>query len=116
MRRYVVPGTLLLAVFSVSTLPATAQEEVRGVALRQQGLTVIEEKCLVCHNRQRIEDAVHERKNMERITRLMEKKGAVLSEKERQVMNHFWKAKMFKEKDEGKRSPQQQDVPPTFQK
>jgi hypothetical protein len=82
---------------TVSPFPALAQEDVRGVKLRGEGLKVIEEKCLVCHNRQRIDAAVKERRQMERIMKRMESKGVVLTEKERRVMGHFWGKKMFKE-------------------
>lgn len=71
----------------------------------REGLKVIEEKCLVCHNRKRIEDAARERKDMERIVRLMEKKGVALTEKEQSVLAHFWKRNPFKEKA---KEPQQQ--------
>lgn len=96
MKRPIVSICLVLAVLAGTATAVVAQQEVRGVHLRQQGLKVIDEKCLVCHNRQRIEDAVRQRKDMERITRLMEKKGAALTENERQVMNHFWRKKLFK--------------------
>jgi len=85
---------MLPALVFVST--AAAQEDVRRVKLRQEGLKVIEEKCLVCHNRQRIDTAIQERKDMERIIRLMEKKGVAVSERERQVIGHFWQQKVFK--------------------
>lgn len=77
---------------------AAAQEDARGIALRQQGLKVIEEKCLVCHNRQRIEAAVRERRDMDKITQAMERKGVKLTEKDRSVIGHFWKQSPFKEK------------------
>lgn len=78
--------------------PGLGQEDVRGITLRQQGLSVIEEKCLVCHNRQRIDAAVRQRKDMEQIMRRMEKKGAVVTEKDRQVIGHFWRQQPFKTK------------------
>ena len=77
---------------------AAAQEDVRGIALRQQGLKVIEEKCLACHNRQRIDAAIRERREMEKIVKEMERKGAKLTEKDRSVIGHFWKQSPFKEK------------------
>lgn len=107
MKRPIVPTCLVFAVLTGAISTAAAQQEVRGVQLRQQGLKVIDEKCLVCHNRQRIEDAVRQRKDMEKITLLMEKKGAVLTEKERQVMNHFWRKKLFKTREEKGLSGQQ---------
>jgi hypothetical protein len=95
---------MLPALAFVST--AAAQEDVRRVKLRQEGLKVIEEKCLVCHNRQRIDTAIKERKDIERIMRLMEKKGVVVTEKERQVIGHFWQQKVFKPQgDEAKPKP-----------
>jgi hypothetical protein len=89
--------SILLATAAAS--PALAQEDVRGVKLRDEGPRVIEEKCLACHNRQRIEAAVKERREMDQILRRMGKKGVVLSEKERRVMGHFWGQKMFKSKE-----------------
>jgi hypothetical protein len=88
-----------LVAVMVSASIAASQEDVRGVKLRGEGLKVIEEKCLVCHNRQRIDAAVKERLEMEKILRRMEKKGTVLTEKEHQVMGHFWGQKMYKTKD-----------------
>ncbi|KAF0221333.1 MAG: hypothetical protein FD174_471 [Geobacteraceae bacterium] len=80
---------LSLLVLSAASLQAASQEEVMGVKTRQQGLKVIEEKCLFCHNKQRIDKAVKEQRDMEKIMGRMEKKGAVLTEKERQVLGHF---------------------------
>ena len=86
--------------------PAAAQEDVRKVKLSQEGLKVIEEKCLVCHNRQRIDSAIKERKDIERIMRQMEKKGVAVTEKERQVIGHFWQQKVLKSHgDEAKPKP-----------
>jgi cytochrome c5 len=85
---------------------APAQEDVRKVKLSQEGLKVIEEKCLVCHNRQRIDAAIKERKDVERVIRQMEKQGVVVTEKERQVIGHFWQQKVFKPQgDEAKPKP-----------
>jgi len=89
--------SILLA--TVTASPALAQEDVRGVKLRNEGPKVIEEKCLVCHNRQRIDAAVKERREMDQILRRMGKKGVVVTEKERRVMGHFWGQKMFKTKE-----------------
>ena len=65
----------LLCIIALSSLPAKAQEDVRGVKTSPPELKVIDEKCLNCHNRKRIDDAVKERKDMEKILLLMEKKG-----------------------------------------
>ncbi|HEY5974484.1 MAG TPA: hypothetical protein VIU41_07040 [Geobacteraceae bacterium] len=67
-----------------------SQQEVLGVNSQEMALKVIDEKCLVCHNRQRIDAAVKSRRDMEKILVQMEKKGVALTERERQVMGHFW--------------------------
>lgn len=86
---------LVVSLFPISLL-AAAQEDVRGISLRQQGNKVIDDKCLACHNRQKIEAAQKARKNMENITRRMEKKGVVLSDRDRQVLGHFWQQNPLK--------------------
>ncbi len=99
MMRIATGKIMLLAITALSTAAvAYAAEDVRGVKLRGEELKVIEEKCLVCHNRERIDAAVRERREMEQTLKSMEKKGVVLSEKERRVIGHFWGQKMFKSK------------------
>ena len=88
----------LLFSVALASLPAKAQEDVRGVKTSPPELRVIDEKCLNCHNRKRIDDAVKERKDMEKILQLMEKKGVVLTENNRSVIGHFWQQKLFKDK------------------
>ncbi len=90
--RIIALGVPMFALFAT----AAAQEDVRGVKLPQQELKVIEEKCLVCHNRQRIDAAAKEKRDMENILRRMEQKGVTLTEQDRRVMGHFWGQKVFK--------------------
>jgi hypothetical protein len=86
--------------FSPSLLQA--QVDVRGIKQRNEANRVIEEKCLICHNRQLIDEAIKEREEMEQVLRRMEKKGVVLTGKERRVMGHFWGQQVFRaEKTEG---------------
>lgn len=73
------------------------REEVQGIAYHEQGLKVVEEKCLFCHNRQRIDASIKSRQDMEKVLKKMEGKGVVLTDKDRQVMGHFWKKSPFKE-------------------
>lgn len=91
-------ATILAFATVVAVVPALGQEDVRSVKLRQQGLKVIEEKCLVCHNRQRIDAAKKERKDIDRIMSRMEKKGVVVTAKERRVIGHFWQQKVYKDR------------------
>jgi hypothetical protein len=77
---------------------AAFAEDVRKVKLTPPQQKVIDEKCLVCHNKKRIEAAINERKDMEKILRRMEVKGVVLTDTERRVMGHFWPQQPLKEK------------------
>lgn len=95
MARLLHPFMLLLLVAAVPAW-GVGPKDVIGVAPREPALKVIEEKCLACHNRRRIEAASRQRKNMEMITRQMEKKGVVLTEKDREVLGHFWHRNPFK--------------------
>ncbi len=89
---------LLFFVLAAEAATAAPSEDVRGIAPQRQGLKVIEEKCLACHNRQRIDAAVRERKDMAKILQAMEGKGVKLTEKDRMVIGHFWKQSPFREK------------------
>ncbi len=86
----------LTLLFCAGSAFGATREEVQGIAYREQGLKVIEERCLFCHNRQRIDTAIKHRQDVEKILKKMEGKGAVLTDKERQVMGHFWKKSPFK--------------------
>ena len=87
---------LLPLLLPVAALAADPPLDVRGVQLRQEGLKVVEKKCLVCHNRQRIDAAANEQKDLSRILKRMEKKGVALTAKDRQVIGHFWRQDPFK--------------------
>ena len=88
----------MLMIMLLCAVAASAQEDVRKVKLTPPQQKVIEEKCLVCHNMKRIEAAIKERKDMEKILRRMEVKGVVLTDTERRVMGHFWPQQPLKEK------------------
>jgi len=94
MRTFMTVALPLL--LTLAPLPAPAQQDVRGVATPPLELRVIDEKCLKCHNRQRIDEAVREKRDVEKVLSSMEKKGAVLTEKDRGVIGHFWRQKLFK--------------------
>ena len=106
IRRMLNAATVVLITI-LAVVPALAQQDVRGVKPAEPALKVIEEKCLICHNKKRIDAAIKERKDMEKILRRMEKKGAVLTENERRVIGHFRYEKPLKGK-EGEAAPQEQ--------
>ena len=95
-------GKLLFPVVALTlaalATAAAAQEDVRKVQITPPEAKVIEEKCLVCHNRKRIDEAISERKNMEEVLLHMEKKGVVLTEQERRVLGVFGTQEPFKDR------------------
>jgi hypothetical protein len=98
--KYFVILSITAVIFFPSLLPA--QVDVRGIKQRNEATRVIEEKCLICHNRQLIDEAIKEREEMEQVLRRMEKKGVVLTGKERRVIGHFWGQQVFRpEKSDG---------------
>jgi hypothetical protein len=89
---------VMLTSMLLCAVSAFAQEDVRKVKLTPPQQKVIDEKCLVCHNKKRIEAAIQERKDMEKILRRMEVKGVILTDTERSVMGHFWPQQPLKRK------------------
>lgn len=91
---------ILIFLVSSYSMAAAAEKKPLGAhgAMESEAFKVIDEKCLVCHNRRRIDTAMNNRRDMEKIQKIMEGKGAALTEKERQVLGHFWKQNPFKEK------------------
>jgi hypothetical protein len=89
---------VIISIASVILFPSLlpAQVDVRGIKQRNEATRVIEEKCLICHNRQMIDEAIKDREQMEQVLRRMEKKGVVLTGKERRVIGHFWGQQVFR--------------------
>ncbi len=52
---------------------------------------IIEQKCTRCHSGKRIDAALSANKDMLKIQQEMEKKGAGLNDKERDVLGIYWK-------------------------
>jgi hypothetical protein len=83
-------GSVCLLLLAAAPAMAVQGQEVRSVRNIQPELKVIEENCLNCHNRQRIDSARKERKDAESILQKMEAKGVKLSPNDRQVMGFFF--------------------------
>lgn len=91
--------TFLMAAGSVIQ-PVRGEEMKLGAHQRSsmpEGSGIINEKCVACHNRQRIEDAMRKRRDMDKIRKRMEEKGVALTENERSVLSHFWRQNPFRE-------------------
>jgi len=53
---------------------------------------VIERRCLLCHTRDRIDEAIAQRLPFEPIGEMMRKRGATLTSQEQQTLKIFWEA------------------------
>ena len=94
-------GKLLTILTVMMAFSAQAQENDKPLGAHwnwdPKAMTIIQNRCMSCHNRERIDQALNERKEMEKIQKSMEEKGAKLSEKEQEVLGLFWKKKPPKE-------------------
>lgn len=51
---------------------------------------VIDERCTVCHSRERVDVAIRTQQNVEKLQQQMEERGAVLNERDKAVLGTFW--------------------------
>lgn len=51
---------------------------------------VIKQRCLGCHTRERIDEAIAKQLPLEPIEQMMRKRGAVLNPKEQEILKIFW--------------------------
>jgi cytochrome c2 len=51
---------------------------------------IIEKRCSICHNHERIEEAIKSGQNMNQILNKMMAMGATLTEQEKKVLGTFW--------------------------
>jgi hypothetical protein len=51
---------------------------------------VIETRCTICHTRERVDIAIRKRQNIEKIEQRMMERGAVLTERDKNVLGTFW--------------------------
>ncbi len=97
--RSAVHVVLILVVCGSFLKPARAEEMKLGAhrgGPLPEGLGIIDEKCVACHNRQRIESAIRKNKDMIKIQKRMEVKGVALTENERSVLSHVWRQNPFR--------------------
>jgi uncharacterized membrane protein len=59
---------------------------------------IIAQKCTRCHTEKRIDMALSASKDMPKIQQEMEKKGATLNAKEREVLGIYWQQNPLKQK------------------
>jgi hypothetical protein len=84
---------LLLLLFG--GLVAEAAEDLGGhFRAPEEFRQVIDTRCLNCHNRQRIEQAQKRQMVLESLQQRMIDHGAVLSERDKQMLGAFWGSPM----------------------
>lgn len=79
--------------YAIEQIPPPAGHSlgsVTGGDFQLKAKTVIQKKCTACHSSKRIEQAIAEGKDMNRIQQRMEQKGARLSASDKTVLGVFW--------------------------
>ncbi len=102
--------SLLFLLSLAATALATAPSEHLG-AVRlpevDEFQRVIDTRCTVCHTRDRVDLAIRERRNLQRIEEQMLQRGAVITERDRKVLGTFWGQAL---KDRGARTGAEVEV------
>jgi len=91
MRRVLVVVSLL-ASLAAPAFAAVAVEELGAHRLgtMDEFQQVIDTRCTICHTRERVDVAIKKRQDLEKLEKSMLERGAVLSEKDKQVLGTFW--------------------------
>ncbi len=91
MRRVLVVVSLL-ASLAAPAVAAVAVEELGAHRLgtMDEFQQVIDTRCTICHTRERVDVAIKKRLDLEKLEKSMLERGAVLSEKDKQVLGTFW--------------------------
>lgn len=92
---YIIIIFILLAINNTlaatkSPITATNLGNVKGGDFRQ-AQSIITSRCTTCHTKDKIDIALSAGKDMNRIQLEMEKRGAKLNTKEREVLGIYWK-------------------------
>lgn len=81
-------GLLITATaFAAGAVEDLGAHRMRGMDEFQR---VIETRCTVCHSRERVDVAIKKQQDMEKIEQRMLERGAVLTERDKQVLGTFW--------------------------
>ena len=84
---------LLLGLLWLWPLPGLAQQSTlnpEGVRQQQAFEQVIDQRCTLCHTRERIDQARRQGGNLGEIQRRMLDRGAILTEQEQSALKAFW--------------------------
>ncbi len=86
-------------------LPVLAVENLGGHFQDQQTFRqVIDLRCIGCHTVERIEQAMQRQEALEPLTRRMIERGAVLTEREKDVLGTFWGSPLKDKNESGEKN------------
>lgn len=95
----------ILSVFAILQGPAWAVEDLGAHRFRgmEEFQEVIEKRCTVCHTRERVDIAIRKRRSLEKLEQQMTERGAVLTERDREVLGTFWGSPLKPQRPEAER-------------
>ena len=64
----------------------------------------IEARCTICHTRARVDEAMSQETELEALLQLMIERGAILSERDRNVLGTFWGSPLKKNGEQSSES------------
>jgi hypothetical protein len=87
-----VAGIALLVLLAGSAMAADSAQELGAhrFGSMDEFNRVIDERCTVCHTRERVDIAIRARQDAEKVQQRMEERGAVLNERDKSVLGTFW--------------------------
>jgi hypothetical protein len=82
--------TLSLLMLLASSALAVASVPAHHLTGTEEFDKILDERCTVCHSRERVDVAIRDRQDMEKLQQQMEERGAVLNERDKAVLGTFW--------------------------
>lgn len=81
-------GALFLAPQASAVTGAT--HDVHRLPANDEFQSTIENRCTVCHSRERVDEAISRQADLDTLMQRMIERGAILSERDQKVLGTFW--------------------------
>lgn len=82
---------LMLLAFPLVALAVTgAVHDVHKLPSNDEFQNTIEARCTICHTRERVDQARSDQENLEALLQRMIERGAILNERDQNVLGTFW--------------------------
>lgn len=85
---FVLVGSLLLAGPALAVPDAV--HDVHRLQKSDEFQQTIEQRCAICHTRERVDAAISEQVDLDELMQQMIERGAVLSDRDKKVLGTFW--------------------------